>query len=366
MQRRSKRLRAAPELNYNIDSDDNDVDKATIPEIPSKASKVKRSTVEDGGSKLRRTVKGKRGRLEEISQLPLDILFEVTQLTDSLYRRESDSLALQIFLQLDPIDILNLSRVSKPLRNILMRRSAAYIWKNARARIPGLPECPVDMSEPAYTNLYLAERKGLEGPALDEWCTRKLSEQAVRKEVCEIHMPRVHVPIMQTDVTSGIRLGMLNDQRSWTICETSDTKRWGEEISYLESNANGMWFPEHKLSEHKLVKQPKVLTERIWSNIKDALVEFMEKAKACRLDKLHKNTIKRRGKILSQVLETYASFQPLHAILPSPLYLPSELSFKTPQSKKKFRNFIFNNLWLTSLRRLRNGDSPQTRLGAVV
>ncbi|KAG6813335.1 hypothetical protein H0H92_011883 [Tricholoma furcatifolium] len=135
MERRSKRIRAAPEPKYNLylDSDDSGADSEGSFKAP-KTKKPRKSATDAGGSKSRRMVRGKRGKLEQMAELPLDVLFE-------------------IFGQLEPIDILNLSRTSKSLRNILMSRSSIGVWRNARAHVEGLPECPDDMSEPAYANL---------------------------------------------------------------------------------------------------------------------------------------------------------------------------------------------------------------------
>ncbi|KAH0584489.1 hypothetical protein J132_04007 [Termitomyces sp. J132] len=341
MKRRSKRLRSAAgrDGSVNINIDDHDVDKvATLSDVASKkGSKVEKSTE---SSRLRR-VKGRRGQLEEISRMPLDILYE-------------------IFLQLDPIDILSLSRVSKSLRKILMRRSSTYIWKNARARIPGLPECPIDMSEPAYANLafypycqfclkayvspgtilwgsrtkackncfaehfehypndfpdnvmpsemilndrgvayivnkdtlrqYLAEWKGLQGTALDEWCTRKQSEQKIREE----HADKCKMWNKTRNRERSDELDNLRGQRYQAIKAKLSDLGWGEEIFHLENSTHRRLF-----LGHKLINQPKVLTERIWGNIKDVLIDFLEKAKARRLDKLRRDTRKKRGKILS-------------------------------------------------------------------
>jgi len=55
-------------------------------------------------------VKGKRGHLKMITEMPMDILFE-------------------IFCQLEPIDLLHLSRASKSLRGILVAENIIYIWK---------------------------------------------------------------------------------------------------------------------------------------------------------------------------------------------------------------------------------------------
>lgn len=56
-------------------------------------------------------------------------------------------------MHLQPMDLLNLARTSKPFRELLMHRSAARFWKSARRNIDGLPDCPPDLSEPEYANL---------------------------------------------------------------------------------------------------------------------------------------------------------------------------------------------------------------------
>ncbi|CAL1694143.1 unnamed protein product [Somion occarium] len=61
---------------------------------------------------------------------------------------------IQVFLHLQPLDLLNLARTSRPFRSLLMRRSAASFWRAARQNVEGdFPECPSFMSEPAYANL---------------------------------------------------------------------------------------------------------------------------------------------------------------------------------------------------------------------
>ena len=37
-----------------------------------------------------------------------------------------------------------------------MSRSAAKFWKRARENLVNFPECPLDMSEPAYANLMFS------------------------------------------------------------------------------------------------------------------------------------------------------------------------------------------------------------------
>ncbi|EPT04640.1 hypothetical protein FOMPIDRAFT_1045913 [Fomitopsis schrenkii] len=66
--------------------------------------------------------------------MPLDILFE-------------------ILCYLEPRDLLNLARTTKPFRRFLMSRRSASTWKAARANVGDLPDCPPHLSEPQYANL---------------------------------------------------------------------------------------------------------------------------------------------------------------------------------------------------------------------
>ncbi|TFY58823.1 hypothetical protein EVJ58_g6183 [Rhodofomes roseus] len=62
----------------------------------------------------------------------------------------------EIFGYLDSIDLLNLARTNKQLRDFLMsRKKTKAMWRVARQNlnIEGLPDCPIYMSEPAYANI---------------------------------------------------------------------------------------------------------------------------------------------------------------------------------------------------------------------
>ncbi|KAG9312160.1 hypothetical protein JVU11DRAFT_7450 [Chiua virens] len=58
-----------------------------------------------------------------------------------------------VFAYVYPMDLLNLARTCKYLRNILMHKSSQLLWKVALHRVEGLPDCPSDLTEPQYTNL---------------------------------------------------------------------------------------------------------------------------------------------------------------------------------------------------------------------
>ncbi|KAK7449714.1 hypothetical protein VKT23_013187 [Stygiomarasmius scandens] len=80
-------------------------------------------------------VRGKLGLLQRLAtDMPLDVIFE-------------------IFLYLEPLDILRLSRTSLDLRNLLTSRSSEHVWRAARLNVQGLPPPPTDLNEMQYANL---------------------------------------------------------------------------------------------------------------------------------------------------------------------------------------------------------------------
>lgn len=79
--------------------------------------------------------KSRRGKLRDLPEMPLDILYE-------------------IFGHLFPLDVLRLSRTTKASRDLLMRRSALFIWHSAFSNLPVTPpSCPEDLNLPRWTSL---------------------------------------------------------------------------------------------------------------------------------------------------------------------------------------------------------------------
>ncbi|EMD37080.1 hypothetical protein CERSUDRAFT_51246 [Gelatoporia subvermispora B] len=81
-----------------------------------------------------RAIRGKRGGLKSMLDMPVDILSEICIL-------------------LDPGDLLILARTTRPFRAFLMSRSSEWIWKSARKNVPYMPDLPSHMNEPTYANL---------------------------------------------------------------------------------------------------------------------------------------------------------------------------------------------------------------------
>ncbi|KAJ3476781.1 hypothetical protein NLI96_g10924 [Meripilus lineatus] len=93
--------------------------------------RVASESVRQPPTKRRRTL---RGSLQNLPEMPLDILFEIC-------------------CHLNPLDVLNLARTNKAFRTLLMNRVNVSFWTVARRNVEGLPECPSYLSEPAYANL---------------------------------------------------------------------------------------------------------------------------------------------------------------------------------------------------------------------
>ncbi|KDR73267.1 hypothetical protein GALMADRAFT_270114 [Galerina marginata CBS 339.88] len=74
--------------------------------------------------------------LKDFVGLPLDVIFEIASF-------------------IDPIDLLNLARVSKAFREVLMSRTAMSIWRQVLSQFEDLPKCPEDLTVPQYASLLL-------------------------------------------------------------------------------------------------------------------------------------------------------------------------------------------------------------------
>ncbi|KDQ56778.1 hypothetical protein JAAARDRAFT_207845 [Jaapia argillacea MUCL 33604] len=129
------------------------------------------STADDGAAVTMRPlflVPRSQCRAEELASpllsTPLDVFFEICS-------------------YLNPKNLLALSRVSKPLRRVLMSRNSISVWKSARQLIPGLPECPSLMSEPEWAYLIFGTT------CQSCWRVRvRKVEFALRRRVCEACM----------------------------------------------------------------------------------------------------------------------------------------------------------------------------------
>ncbi|KII94069.1 hypothetical protein PLICRDRAFT_36305 [Plicaturopsis crispa FD-325 SS-3] len=98
---------------------------------------------------------------------------------------------------------------------------------------------------------------------------------------------------------------------------------WGDEI------AKNQAYNDNVLINHPLVKQPKDLTKRIWTNMKDVMVAFMEELKTQRLAREQLQIRFDRQAILSRLLEEYKKTRPSDEIVPRAADVCAMETFKT-------------------------------------
>ncbi|KAK0466144.1 uncharacterized protein EV420DRAFT_1743970 [Desarmillaria tabescens] len=286
-----------------------------------------------------------RGFLERVSKTPLDI-----------------------FSNLDLLDLLQLSRTTKDLRAVLLRRSATFVWKRARQNIEGLPPLPDDLSEPKYAYLafdnhctnclrhtthvqwesrtkYLytryyyepainalrEESKSLRDQALDSWVSSKRAAYRTLQSNARI------CNNWFTSTTSAPR----GSQRNYTfasivlqthfehfrVIERLTALGWGEEVQRCEL--------KYELRNHKLVWQPRLLTERAWSAMSDTLISLAEEHKANRVKRDMVWTIHKRARLFASTYSDATRDIPLLPMFPkavdAALLNPfSKIMFATP------------------------------------
>lgn len=314
-------------------------------------------------------VRGKRGLLRQLTEMPLDILFE-------------------IFGQLNPLDVLNLARTTKALRGILMQRSAVSVWKQACANISGFPPCPEDLTEPQFINLafgkqchfclsstgtqvisweervrtclkcidkhFTSSNHGyvyIHGvpekvatcipvtrvtkasgrrPRLfiyrcdetidrfkEEYSARKDDTQAVTEWISTKEKERVarleHVKLCEKWVSEQNEdrlreVEVARNRRKDLIIEKLSELGWGDEIAKGQNRK--------RLSEHSLVTQKKELTDRVWNNVKDQLVAFMGALKVARSREDRKAMLKKRQHLIKQVRSDYVATCAVNEVIP--------------------------------------------------
>ncbi|KAF6763835.1 hypothetical protein DFP72DRAFT_873535, partial [Ephemerocybe angulata] len=85
-------------------------------------------------------VKGRRGHLKMVVEMPLDIILEILQ-------------------YLYPVDLLNMSRSNRAMRALLLDRSLTFrVWESAFSSFsPPPPPCPDDLNFPQYANLLFGD-----------------------------------------------------------------------------------------------------------------------------------------------------------------------------------------------------------------
>ncbi|KAI0077450.1 hypothetical protein K474DRAFT_1707328 [Panus rudis PR-1116 ss-1] len=171
-------------------------------------------------------------------------------------RKTLPELPLDIFYELlghsTPIELLCLARTNKQFRQILMRKAAARYWKAARENVPGLPDCPPDLSEPAYANLVFDPHchNCSKSTAANEplWALRKRFCKKCAEECCSSR--RWHVVRFAYGAMLPLPQAIINTKRDTHAVLNADHEAWLREMKDM-SEAHREAFIKQKRDEKK-------------------------------------------------------------------------------------------------------------------
>ncbi|KAG1826927.1 uncharacterized protein BJ212DRAFT_1474135 [Suillus subaureus] len=223
------------------------------------------SLVEDQDTKPVRS-RARRGGLSLLPTMSLDVLFE-------------------IFGFLKPLDLLSLARTSKAFRNLLMRKSNAFIWRASRSLVPNLPECPLDLrfTEMIQTSQYEALSLRLNGlDCAEQTLVIEETKKAVR--AIREHADACKAWLSGVNRARSDELHQIRESRKRVIKEWLETEGWKPEIDYHT------WW---KISKHRAIKDSRPLTTRIWSRIRPILTEYMSEMRTIRMEETLYNSRRR-------------------------------------------------------------------------
>ncbi|KAH9920183.1 hypothetical protein B0H21DRAFT_767734 [Amylocystis lapponica] len=299
----------------------------------------------------RRTLRGKRGGLANMPDMPMDIL-------------------LEIFSYLHPRDLLNLARTSKDFRKYLMSREFAFLWKVVRKSIDDFPDCPSYLSEPAYANLAFFPHchsclkgniKTVLWALCARYCNNCLQSKTSRYSngfpsypqnlhistlVLYLRANRFHV-YLKDEVNSVVeklravagdpvkerlyiaeRNALVQEKLKhseqcslWFKSKSSSRAKelqairddrfaaagWGEELEYMKREKYRNFLPENAAISAQ-IRVPKPLNDRAWSKMHHELTVQMEDVRKERLREEREKIFRVRFNALAQFVyhETYS------------------------------------------------------------
>ncbi|TDL20765.1 IDO-domain-containing protein [Rickenella mellea] len=240
-----------------------------------------------------------KGKLSLLPTLAIEILFE-------------------IFVYLQPPDVINIMYTSRGFRTLLISPSSTFIWKTARLNVEGFPDLPDDLSEIQYAKL-----------AFDPHCskcgkkTQNVPQWEVRARFCDaclkVEFPKVlgivriqvarpengYPILMTTENYCKTQLERLITHVGTSYPPNADAQAWlaseGRRLENIRKNAQygtrtirqrltdlGMGeplakVPQDTFSNHSLVKPAIDLTDHTWNKIKPPLLKWLHEHDATRV-----------------------------------------------------------------------------------
>ncbi|KAF9559588.1 hypothetical protein CPC08DRAFT_763226 [Agrocybe pediades] len=335
------------EINPNHDGSDADEQESSSTTRKRRGTKIKDAPNKTGNLAPKKRVRGTRGLLKGLLDMPMDILVE-------------------IFGHLNPLDILHLTRTTKAFRELLLVKNADShaIWKESIANVPGLPPRPEDMSEPRYTHLefvniyHKCDKKATSVQVF--WYLRlRLCKQCAEKdfeyrywdlELIEQLPFQPLLDLLPYDSDFGTHYGTggqwyheyhkAEDKKAWLDNKVATQKRlrahaekckiWLTQredairASKLSVIAARKARSKEQMKTYATLEHPAVVkasrkaaTDRVVSELEPLLVEHMQGIKKGRLRNERANLVRKSFPILQDVHQAYVNSLLANSIYPS-------------------------------------------------
>ncbi|KAL6300750.1 hypothetical protein BKA93DRAFT_752464 [Sparassis latifolia] len=242
-------------------------------------------------NKIKQESQVRSRRPRQMPELPFDVLYE-------------------IFCCLHPMDLLNLARSSKPLRDILLSRSLVTAWKKARSNVKDLPDCPPDLNEPGYANLLFSPHCHDVGN--NEEKSRAFEEQMIESsKAVEMHARLLEKWHYDQGIIRAKEHDDIRTKRCEAIIQKLQELGYGDDLKTMDRDMVRAFF------NHQKVKQPKQLTERVWENIKEDILQFVLHARAVHLSKSRCERLIMQIQAAAKFYMTFILRRPHTELLPS-------------------------------------------------
>ncbi|KAJ8088297.1 hypothetical protein PM082_022369 [Marasmius tenuissimus] len=204
--------------------------------------------------------------------------------------------------------LLRLARTSKKLRELLMTRSSESIWKKARTNVevPVPDPLPDLIGDPKFCQFLLPKSEqlveeylSLREPEAESWLAKRVEAYDHDRSYFELW-------------------------HKWSV-EYGDQREQGDTLARLEryravmvkmkeSGWSRLALDHYRFREHRLVNQPKLLTERSWKLIKGKLEEIVVPMQSDLLKRAQDG----RFSVFIVALKEWEPRQTFHSVVPPP------------------------------------------------
>ncbi|KIO18724.1 hypothetical protein M407DRAFT_31608, partial [Tulasnella calospora MUT 4182] len=251
-------------------------------------------------------------------------------------------------MDLEPIDILHLSRLTKGFRAVLLSGENCRVWGEAIKRIKGLPRCPPDLSYPAYVSLMF--ETGCQSIIKTAWpkVPQKLMDAIPRSINLSPQFNTLYVRQLVVDAKltldekeegSSAYLDTLDD-----VCRALSTlnamlrktganlRMWAEqdgsarryllqeqriesilkrisELGWSREDFPSRWNDAWNDDVEALVFRPKLLTDGAWEDLYPQIVPVLERHKKRRLRKEAQDCLNTKRKAVWEYFEEWVEDQ---------------------------------------------------------